>query len=437
MFWTFWMHYNTTEPTVGDAPAIARKSRQHTTSIPSLSHQPSPVTQQPTRVTENMAATFNALARDVYCVLDGEINCHFISDNWSTISGFDIEGEAADGFASHIAPDHVQKLKNYLTRNELDASPLRFQFKHQDGHWHWCELQVGSFEHGHYSCLLKDITEWVNMQSVVEKARLEAELATKSRSEFLANMSHELRTPLNAILGFAQMIESGTYGAIGHPKYNDYINDIQRSGSTLLSKVNDLLEIAEIDAGRMALKESTVDVGQAIRQATEFHSHNAFRKQVALRSHLPEQMVAVRADRIRLLQVLTNLIANAINHSHEDGVVDVYCTVRRDGGVSISVRDAGVGISQAHLDNILNAFDQDNSFFARTRNCVGLGLALSKEIVKLHHGRITIESKQGEGTLITVRLPRERTVAKPRVSKVKEIAAPVEETAQELEDMAS
>jgi PAS domain S-box-containing protein len=364
---------------------------------------------------DEMISTFNTLASDTYCVLDGELNCLYISENWSNISGFDASGDMGEGFRSRIAPDHTRKISAYLAGAEASAAPVRFQIKHEDGQWRWCELQMGESDGRHHNCLLRDVTEWVAMQGKLEKSRLEAELATKSRSEFLANMSHELRTPLNAILGFAQMMEAGTYGEIGHPKYNDYIGNIQQSGSTLLSKVNDLLEIANIDAGRMMINEGVVDVGQAIRQAIEFHSHRAFCKQITLRNHLPEQPVLVRADRIRLLQVLTNLIANAIAHSNENGNVDVYCSLRKDGGVNIAVRDNGGGIAPSHLENILTAFQQDNSFFARTRDCVGLGLALSKEIVKLHQGSIGIESKLGEGTLLTIRLPRERNVTPKRL----------------------
>ncbi len=400
-------------------PSPTRQNRQEASNASASS--PLPVSPRSTpsassRLKDEMAATFSNLSSEAYCALDAQLNCVHLSDNWKLFSGFEAEDDMGDGLRSRIAPDHLHKLAAYLT-SERRNSALRFQIKHSDGSWHWCELQLGSSDGSLFNCLLRDVTEWVSMQSVLERTKLEAELANKSRSEFLANMSHELRTPLNAILGFAQMIEAGTYGSIGHPKYNDYIGSIQESGSTLLSKVNDLLEIANIDAGRMTLNESSVDVGQAIRQAIEFHSHRAFCLQVTLRPHLPEQPVLVRADRIRLLQVLTNLIANAINHSHEGGSVDVYCSVRSDSGVSIAVRDTGEGIAPAHLESILAAFKQEDSFFARTRDCVGLGLALSKEIVKLHDGRIDIESTVGEGTLINIRLPRERTVSKQAARK--------------------
>jgi signal transduction histidine kinase len=273
-----------------------------------------------------------------------------------------------------------------------------------------------------YKCLVRDVTEIHSAQRKIEKAKLEAELANKSRSEFLANMSHELRTPLNAILGFAQMIEGGTYGEIGHPKYHDYIGSIQESGTTLLSKINDLLEIANIDSGRMALNEAPTDLVGIIRHAIEAHSHHAFSEQVSLRDRLPDEPLVAVVDRIRLLQVLTNLISNAIKYNRQHGTVDIFCENRKDGGINIVIQDNGGGIPESHLQRILLAFEQDNSFFARSRNCVGLGLALSKEIVKLHQGRIHIESEYGKGTLLTIQLPKERTVKQQRTVKMLESA---------------
>jgi signal transduction histidine kinase len=122
-------------------------------------------------------------------------------------------------------------------------------------------------------------------------------------------------------------------------------------------------------------------------------------------------------DRIRMLQVITNLLSNAIKYTPAGGKVDISCEQRKDGGINILIEDSGGGILPVHLQNILTAFRQDNSFFARSRDCVGLGLALSKEIVKLHQGRIEIDSEPGKGTLITIRLPRERSVKKSVAKK--------------------
>jgi PAS domain S-box-containing protein len=369
----------------------------------------------------DIASTVLRFSREVFCVLDAALRCHYLTENWEALSGFAAIEDMGEEFKSHIAPDHMRRVSRYLEEGD-DKASLRFQIKSSDGHWRWCEMQLAGVEGRdperlRYKCLLRDVTDVVMSQGKLEKFRLEADLAIKSRSEFLANMSHELRTPLNAILGFAQMIESGTYGDVGHPKYHDYVGSIQESGTTLLSKINDLLEIANIDTGRMELRETEADLADILRHAIEFHSHRAFAGQINLRLNLPPEPLVVLVDRIRMLQVLTNLMSNAIKHNQPGGTVDICCEVRRDGGVNIIIEDNGGGILPTHLQNILTAFRQDNSFFARSRDCVGLGLALSKEIVKLHQGRIEIDSAPGKGTLLTIRLPRERTVRKAAAPK--------------------
>jgi signal transduction histidine kinase len=286
--------------------------------------------------------------------------------------------------------------------------------------WHWFELQLASavrkgVGEKHYTCLLRDVNELVNIQTNYEKYKLEAALANKSRSEFLANMNHELRTPLNAIIGFAQMMENRVYGDVGHPKYKDYIDNIQSSGLTLLSKVNDLIDIANIDSGRMELNESTVDLVSLIRNAIELQSHRAYEEKVTLRENLPMKSLLVAVDRVRMLQALSNVISNAIKYNSAGGVVDIYCEKRKDGGINIIVEDDGSGISASQLERILSAFSQENSFFARSRHCAGIGLALSKEIVKLHQGKIEIQSEVGKGTLLKIVLPAERSIKKAAV----------------------
>lgn len=364
----------------------------------------------------DLAATISAFGNDVFCIVDETFRCLYLSGNWQIISGIPVHESIGYHLRELVFPEHLPMIMGYLSLADNNASPLRFQIKHADDNWHWCEMQfteTGEVEETgepYYKCLLRNVNELVHAQNSFERAKLEADIANRSRSEFLANMNHELRTPLNAIIGFAQMMENGVYGDIGHPKYSDYVGNIQTSGLTLLSKVNDLIEIANIDSGRMVLEEAGSDLIAIIRSAVELHAHRALSEQVTLRKHLPNQPLAAIVDRVRILQVLTNVISNAIKYNKAGGTVDITCEKRKDGGIAIIVDDSGSGISASHLKRILSAFSQDNSFFARTRDCVGLGLALSKEIVKLHQGRIEIESEPGEGTRVEILLPPERAV---------------------------
>ena len=421
MFWLFWKHY-TMDNDVAELPTM--HSPKHPDDSAISARRPRNARNSFTHnATREMAALLSSYGNDVVAVFDGKLNCISLSDNWQVLSGFAAAEDMGEGVRDRIAPDHIRRVGKYLTQPD---DSVRFQIKHADGNWRWCEMRCVEAGGAQYKCLLRDITELVAAQGKFEKARLEAELANKSRSEFLANMSHELRTPLNAILGFAQMMESGMFGSIGHPKYQDYTGSIQDSGTTLLSKINDLLEIANIDSGRMDLNEASTDIIQVVRQAIEFHSHRAFSEQIALRDNLPKKPVYVVVDRIRMLQVLTNVLSNAIKYNRPGGRVEILCETRKDGGIDIVIEDNGGGIPAMHLQRILEAFRQDNSFFARSRDCVGLGLALSKEIVKLHQGRIDIESESGKGTLLTICLPKERTVKVAhgtKAGKVQETAA--------------
>jgi PAS domain S-box-containing protein len=376
----------------------------------------------PDSISREMTSIISAFGKDVFCVINSSLHCLSLSKSWEHIIGFPAEEDLGHGLKDRIAPDHLHRVSHYLSASNTSTPPVRFQVKHKDGHWRWCEMQYMEIETNGaeeiYKCLIHDVSDIIAMQAKYEKAKLEAELAIKSRSEFLANMSHELRTPLNAILGFAQMIDSGMYGEIGHPKYIDYIGSIQESGSILLSKINDLLEIATIDSGTISLNESETDIVALIRSAIEFHSHHAFKNQISLHDHLPREPLMANIDRIRILQVVTNLLSNAVKYNKPGGKVNITCELRKDKGINITISDNGGGIPPTHLENILTAFRQDNSFFARSRNCVGLGLALSKEMVKLHQGYIHIESKPAKGTILTIHLPKERTVREHLAKKL-------------------
>jgi len=388
MFWLFWKHFFDDNRQNNPATAYSQQS------VP-------------------ISPLLASFSREVFCLIDQDLNLIRISDNWKNLVG----KTPSCSFADYVSDSDLSLVANYLNKENNKLPPLDLKIIHKNGDKICCELQFAessSDQNGNklYHCLIRD-TEKRNIEKEeLQRAKLDADLALKTRSEFLANMSHELRTPLNAIIGFSQVMQSGIYGEIGHQKYDEYIENIQAGGLTLLSKINDLIDIADIDSGSMELQESQVDLVEVIQRAIEFHSHRAFAEHIILRDELPLKAIAVKIDRIRILQVLTNLISNAIRHNKKGGSVDIYCENRKDGGLNIVIEDTGNGIASKNLQNIIAAFGQENSFFARTRNCVGLGLALSKEIVKLHQGRIDIESKLGKGTIVRVMLPKERLLNK-------------------------
>ena len=415
MFWTFLEHYiagNTPSPTLKSRTAFNKRS--------------SVISDTQKHNYDAIARTVLSFGNDIVCVMDNNLECSYLSENWYKTTHIAVKDSLASGFKSRLLPADIFALKSFFKHCSSNDNYIRLQITHADEKPHWCELRVTAKDNRQNICLIRCVNELVCAEINFEKARFEADMASKSRSEFLANMSHELRTPLNAIIGFAQMMENEIYGEIGHPKYNDYINNIQKSGMVLLSKINDLLEIADINSGKMHINDAEYDLISIIKTSMEFHSNRAFANAIQIRECLPVKPVMVRVDRIRIVQVINNILCNAIKYSPSGETVDIYCEKRKDGGVNVVVEDKGNGIAPSHLHHMLTAFDCENSFFSRNRDCVGLGLAISQEIIKLHQGKIEIESEKGKGTVLRVMLPPERT-AKNQARKVKQLKGSFEE----------
>ena len=231
--------------------------------------------------------------------------------------------------------------------------------------------------------------------------------ASKAKSEFLASMSHELRTPLNAIIGFSEVMTVETFGPLGSSRYKEYSSDIHDSGQHLLALINDILDLSRLDAGALALHEEDFNLHDVIIQALKMISRAAATKKVKLIEKIPAQLPAVRADERRMKQVMINLLANAIKFTPAGGSITVNAWVD-DKGLSISVADTGVGIAPEDIGRALEPFSQVDSSVAREHGGAGLGLTLSKELMQLHGGALTLESQVSVGTTVTVTLPQNR-----------------------------
>jgi signal transduction histidine kinase len=247
----------------------------------------------------------------------------------------------------------------------------------------------------------------------LEKALAASEESDKSKSQFLASMSHELRTPLNAIIGYSELIYGELYGAIGDERYVDYAGHIRSSGAHLLSLINDVLDVARLDAGRVTLDEEAIDLGEAVDEAMRLVTPQANDGQLTLGLRIAPDVPFVSGDRRRLRQVLVNLLSNAVKFTPAGGRVTVTATATSDG-VSISVSDTGIGMRAEDIPTALDRFGQIDSRLARRYEGTGLGLPLAKELMELHGGTLSIESEIGVGTTVTVLLPRQRMVFPPR-----------------------
>jgi len=238
--------------------------------------------------------------------------------------------------------------------------------------------------------------------------------SSQSKSQFLAAMSHELRTPLNAIIGYSELIRMEPYGTLGDPRYGDYIGDIHSSGSHLLSLINDVLDLARLDASRVALDEEELDLAQIIDETLRVVMPQATEAQLTLDCRLPAGLPAVSVDRRRMKQVLLNLLSNAVKFTPAGGRVGVSVAPFGDG-LAIVVSDSGIGMKAEDIPIALERFGQIDSRLSRKYEGTGLGLPLAKQLIELHGGRLHIESVPGAGTTVSVILPADRVLKARRM----------------------
>ena len=237
------------------------------------------------------------------------------------------------------------------------------------------------------------------------KKRFEAEAANASKTAFLANMSHELRTPLNAILGFSEIISQECFGPVGSERYRDYAGDIHSSGAHLLSLINDLLDVAKIEAGRMDIAPNPLDPGRVLNIALKLVGTKAREKDQTLAIMVEDATPPLYADERAVKQILINLVSNAVKFTPQGGRIEVVAGSAANGDFQIVVRDNGPGIPRDKLDKIFAPFNQVDNRFDRQAGGTGLGLALVRGLAELHGGKAWLESEFGKGCSAFVTLP--------------------------------
>jgi signal transduction histidine kinase len=254
----------------------------------------------------------------------------------------------------------------------------------------------------------QDINDYIEHEAALVEAVNAADSANRAKSEFLANMSHELRTPLNAILGFTEMMAAEEFGPIGNERYREYLSSVLESGRHLLNLINQVLDVAKIEAGRLQLIEDAVDPAGLVRAAVRVVSANAKRQGIEIRTDVADTSVHLWADEGKLRQILLNLLANSLKFTLEGGHIEISAKGDGDGTFVFQVRDTGIGIDQAQFGAVLTPFEQIDSALTRRFAGTGLGLPLSKALAEAHGGDLMLDSTLGEGTTVTVRLPASR-----------------------------
>ena len=259
-----------------------------------------------------------------------------------------------------------------------------------------------------YRGTARDVTAQVLAERRLREAKIAAESASVAKSQFLANMSHELRTPLNAIIGFSDMLSLGLTGELPAHRVDrtqqlEYARIINHSGQHLLDIVNDLLDLAKIDAGKFAVESGETDPYQIANLSAEIVGEAAQAAGLRLTVECEDGLPPVIADERRLKQVLLNLLTNAIKFTGAGGTV--VLTVRRAAAdILFEVRDTGIGMTPEEIKIALQPFGQLDTGFNRRHDGTGLGLPLARSLIELHGGTLDIHSDKGRGTTVTVRL---------------------------------
>jgi two-component system, cell cycle sensor histidine kinase PleC len=255
-------------------------------------------------------------------------------------------------------------------------------------------------------------SERINLQEMNERlvlAQQQSEAANRAKSAFLANMSHELRTPLNAIIGFSEIIRDKLLGP-DTPAYFEYAGDINSAGHHLLAIVNDILDLAKIEAGKVDFSESIADLGSILTAGARAVKTQAKSGNLKILKDYPAEGIQVRCDEVRLRQVFINVLSNAVKFTPPGGQISISANLEADGGICVAVKDTGIGMMPSEIEAAFEKFQQiDNSMTKRFEG-TGLGLPLAKQLIEIHGGSIDISSEPSVGSEVRIHLPAARVV---------------------------
>jgi PAS domain S-box-containing protein len=333
----------------------------------------------------------------------------------------------ANPAAEKIFNLHIGELKDVDLGIPITIDrPFEMDFHTSTGKVKIAEVLVTKIEWDNelsYLTSIRDITDRKQVEEQLLLANTELIRATRLKDEFLANMSHELRTPLNAILGMAESLQDEILGAL-NDRQKKSVNTIERSGYHLLELINDILDLAKIEAGKLELHLQENIVQTICNDSLTFVRQLALKKNIHLLTQIPSKPISICIDELRIRQALINLLTNAVKFTPEDGSItlevqtihiphlDPQNTFPQDF-IDFSVIDTGIGIAQKDIGRLFQTFVQIDSELNRKYTGTGLGLSLVKRIAELHHGTVFLESKVNEGSKFTIRLPYEPNLYSP------------------------
>ncbi|WP_027055053.1 PAS domain S-box protein [Mesorhizobium erdmanii] len=347
---------------------------------------------------------------------DGTIRS--ISRPAEALFGFDSDEVTGKPFASLFAIESQRAARDYLTGlSEPGVASVMNDGREvigreAQGRFIPLFMTIGRLPNDSGFCaVVRDITQWKRAEEDLTQARAVAERASSQKTDFLARISHEIRTPLNAIIGFSELMVDEKFGPVANDRYRDYLRDINRSGNHVLDLVNDLLDISKIEAGQQEMAYEAVSLNDTLAETVAMMQPQANRERVIIRSSFASRLPEVVADLRSVRQIALNILSNAIRYTQAGGQVIVSTAYETSGDVVMRVRDTGIGMSQAEIEQALKPFKQINALKRGRGDGTGLGLPLTKAMVEANRARFTINSTPGEGTLVEVAFPSTRVLA--------------------------
>jgi PAS domain S-box-containing protein len=370
-----------------------------------------------------------ATAREMRAILDTATDGVALIDRAGNILGINRSAEALFGFDSAelegrsfttlFAPESHRAAADYLDGLAMNgvASVLNdgreVIGRVREGGLIPLFMTLGRLGDGveKFCAVFRDITQWKRAEEELVHARRNAERANSAKSEFLAKISHEIRTPLNAIIGFAEVMMEERLGPIGNDRYREYLKDIHTSGEHLISLINDLLDLSKIEAGKLDLVFSSVDLNEIASQSMALMQPQANRERIIIRTALSNNLPPVVADARSIRQIVLNLLSNSIRFTPPGGQVIVSTTLTDDGEVHLRVRDTGIGMSETDIQTALEPFRQITTSGRGKAGGTGLGLPLTKALVEANRASFAIKSTVNAGTLVEIAFPSTRVLA--------------------------
>ncbi len=399
--------------------SVAKQQREYVVrSAPVAVVMTEPAAQAPAREeTPNLSPYLKRLSVDgehAFGVWDEDAGFSLFSANFDRVTGL-ASGECAGHDWIHMIHHTQQYAVNEALLQALAGHDGQCLVQAQrlkedaDMRWLMMDIKAARGQQQDVMVLFRDLTEKMALEEALKQTEAALAMSQRSRAAFLSSMSHELRTPLNAIMGFSEMMRSAVFGELGNPTYKEYAKHIFESGNLLLGKINDLLDIASMDAGGLELEESDFYLAELLNEAIQMHSHHAFERQQYIQIDCPYP-IELFADRSMMLCATSHLISNALRHSKPGAEISVCVRIQGDDLI-VSVHDTGEGIPQNQLDIIREALNADVTYFKISSGGIGLGLSLSKELACRHGGRVMIDSVRHRGTVVAMILPTTRILS--------------------------